>query len=216
MLPSGRGAAAWAAAWAACALLLAGCASVSGPHETQPAHAERGPEDRDAVAALLLANAFQAMQRLVQSAPAEQAELLTEARAAYERTPQGSAQLRYALLLATPGHPARDPVKAQTLLRDLAASPEALVPIERAVTLVELAQLDRELGLAAENQRLAAEKAPNDHDRIVATQRRLQAELEENGRLRKQVEDAQAKLDAIAKIERNAGEQRPGEAGRGP
>jgi hypothetical protein len=211
MLHSGRAAAALTSA-----LLLAGCAAVGGPHETQPPRAERGPEDRDAVAALLLANAFQAMQRLVQAAPAEQAELMADARAAYERTPQGGAQLRYALLLATPGHPARDPVKAQTLLRDLAATPEALVPIERAVTLVELAQLDRELGLTAENERLSAEEARNDHDRIVATQRRLQAELDENSRLRKQVEDAQAKLDAIAKIERNAGEHRPADGGRGP
>jgi len=144
----------------------------------------------------------------VQAAPAEQAELLADARAAYERTPQGSAQLRYALLLATPGHPARDPVRAQTLLRDLASVPEAMVPIERAVTLVELAQLDRELGLAAENQRLQSEATHDDHERIVAMQRRLQAEIDENSKLRKQVEDAQAKLDAIAKIERNAGERR--------
>jgi hypothetical protein len=198
-------------------LLLAGCASLSGPHAgPPPARSEGGPEDRDDAAALLLANAFQSMQRLVQAAPAEQAELLADARTAYQRTPQGSAQLRYALLLATPGHPARDPVLAQTLLRDLASVPEAMVPIERAVTLVELAQLDRELGLAAENERLQGEAARTDRDRLVAVQRRLQAELDENSRLRKQVEDAQAKLDAIAKIERNAGARRSTDGGRGP
>jgi hypothetical protein len=197
-------------------LLLAGCAAVGGPRAAPPARSEGGPEDRDAAAALLLANTFQSMQRLVQAAPAEQAELLAEARAAYERTPQGSVQLRYALLLATPGHPARDPVRAQTLLRDLAAVPESLVPIERAVTLVELAQLDRELGLAAENERLQGEAARADRDRLVAAQRRLQAELDENSKLRKQIEDAQAKLDAIAKIERNAGARPTTDGGRGP
>lgn len=198
-------------------LLLAGCASLSGPHAgPPPERSEGGPPDRDAAAALLLANTFQSMERLVQAAPAEQAELLADARTAYERTPQGSVQLRYALLLATPGHPARDPVRAQTLLRDLASVPEAMVPIERAVTLVELAQLDRELGLAAENERLQGEAARTDHDRLVAVQRRLQAELDENSRLRKQVEDAQAKLDAIAKIERNAGARRSTDGGRGP
>jgi hypothetical protein len=211
MLPSPR-----LAAVATLALLLAGCASLGGQHAAVPIRTERGPEDRDAAAALLLANVFQSMQRLVQAGPAEQAELLADARAAYERTPQGSAQLRYALLLATPGHVARDPVKAQTLLRDLASVPEAMVPIERAVTLVELSQLDRELGLSAENDRLQGEAARNDHDRIVAMQRRLQAELDENSKLRKQLEDAQAKLDAIAKIERNAGERRSGDGGRGP
>jgi hypothetical protein len=197
-------------------LLLAGCASVTGPRSAPPARTEGGPEDRDAAAALLLANTFQSMQRLVQAAPAEQAELLADARAAYERTPQGSVQLRYALLLATPGHPARDPVRAQTLLRDLASVPESLLPIERAVTLVELAQLDRELGLTAENERLQGEAARTDRDRLVAVQRRLQAELDENSKLRKQVEDAQAKLDAIAKIERNAGARRSTDGGRGP
>jgi hypothetical protein len=211
MLPRVRGAAS-----ATIALLLAGCASLSGQPAVAPVRTERGPEDRDATAALMLANVFQSMQRLVQAAPAEQAELLADARVAYERAPQGSAQLRYALLLATPGHPARDPVKAQSLLRDLASVPEAMVPIERAVTLVELAQLDRELGLAAENDRLQGEAARNDHDRIVAMQRRLQAELDENSKLRKQLEDAQAKLDAIAKIERNAGERRSGDGGHGP
>ena len=197
-------------------LLLAGCTSVSGPRAAPPPRSEGGPEDHDAAAALLLANTFQSMQRLVQAAPAEQAELLADARAAYERTPQGSVQLRYALLLATPGHPARDPVRAQTLLRDLASMPETLVPIERAVTLVELAQLDRELGLAAENERLQGEAARTDRDRLVAVQRRLQAELDENSKLRKQIEDAQAKLDAIAKIERNAGARRSTDGGRGP
>jgi len=203
---------------ASLALLLAGCVSLGTPSAPPPERAERAPEDRDEAATLVLANVFQSMQRLVQSAPAEQAELLAEARAAYERAPQGSAQLRYALLLATPGHPARDPVKAQTLLRDLAASPESIVPIERAVTLVELAQLDRELGLSAENERLQGElgHSDNDHDRIVAMQRRLQAELDENSKLRKQLEEAEAKLDAIAKIERNAGERRTGDGGRGP
>jgi len=42
-----------------------------------------------------------------------------------------------------------------------------------------------------------------DRDRIAAMQRRLQAEADENAKLRRQLEDAQAKLDAIANIERN-------------
>jgi hypothetical protein len=51
-----------------------------------------------------------------------------------------------------------------------------------------------------------------DRERVAATQRRLQAETDENARLRKQVEDAQAKLDAIANIERNLTDRKtPGE-----
>jgi hypothetical protein len=174
------------------------------------------PEDRDTVAAVLIGSTFQSMQRLAQAAPAEQAEILAAAREAYVRSPQGEAQLRYALMLATPGHPARDPVMAQKLLRELAARPEALVPLERAVTLIELAEIDSELGLKAENERLQSDAQRTDRERIALAQRRLQTELDENARLRKQLEDAQAKLDAIAKIERNLTQRKSGNEGTQP
>jgi hypothetical protein len=187
----------------ACALLC-GCSGMTARPPPPPQRAESVDEDRDAAAAVLMGNTFQSMQQLAQAPAAEQAELLTAARAGYERSPQGGAQLRYALLLATPGHPGRDAPKAQNLLRQLVAQPETLVPIERAVAMVELAQLDRELGLKADNERMQSEAQRNDHERAVAAaQRRLQAELDENAKLRKQLEDAQAKLDAIANIERN-------------
>jgi hypothetical protein len=186
------------------ALALCACASTVTRPPPQPQHSESVAEDRDAAVALLLASTFQSMQRLTQAPAAEQAELLAAARAGYERAPQGGAQLRYALLLGTPGHPGRDAPRAQTLLRQLVAQPETLAPIERAVALVELAQLDRELGLKADNERLQADAQRGDHERAVAAaQRRLQAELDENAKLRKQLEDAQAKLDAVANIERN-------------
>jgi hypothetical protein len=186
------------------ALALCACASTVTRPPPQPQHSESVAEDRDAAVALLLASTFQSMQRLTQAPAAEQAELLAAARAGYERSPQGGAQLRYALLLGTPGHPGRDAPRAQTLLRQLVAQPETLAPIERAVALVELAQLDRELGLKADNERLQADAQRGDHERAVAAaQRRLQAELDENAKLRKQLEDAQAKLDAVANIERN-------------
>jgi hypothetical protein len=187
------------------AALLAGCSTMMATTRPPPPppHSESAAEDRDAVAAVMVGSMFQSMQRLVQAPPAEQAEILAGARASFERSPQGSAQLRYALLLAATGHPGRDTALAQTLLRQLAAQPETLVPIERAVALTELSQLERELSLKADNDRLQMDAARSDRERNVATQRRLQTETDENARLRKQVEDAQAKLDAIANIERN-------------
>jgi hypothetical protein len=156
-----------------------------------------------------MGNTFQTMQRLSQAPAAEQAELLAAARAGYERSPQGGAQLRYALLLATPGHPGRDAPQAQTLLRQLVAHPESLLPLERAVALVELAQLDRELGLKADNDRMQTDAQRSDRERVAAAaQRRLQVEMDENAKLRKQLEDAQAKLDAIANIERNLSDRK--------
>jgi hypothetical protein len=203
---------------AALGLALCGCANIDALRPTTtPQRSDSITEDRDTVAAVLLASTFQSMQHLAQAAPGEQAEIVAAARESYERSPQGSAKLRYALMLATPGHPARDPVTAQKLLRELAAQPEALLPLERAVTLIELAQLNGELGLKADNERLQkSEEQRADHERGAATQRRLQAELDENARLRKQLEDAQTKLDAIANIERNLTQRKSGTEGGQP
>jgi hypothetical protein len=74
--------------------------------------------------------------------------------------------------------------------------------------LLELAQLERELGLKAENDRLQAADERDSRERQAASSRRLQAEIDENAKLRRQVEEAQAKLDAIAKIERNITERK--------
>jgi hypothetical protein len=78
-----------------------------------------------------------------------------------------------------------------------------LQPAERALLQVELAYLERELALGGENQRLEAELTRSDRDRQAVANRRLQAEIDENAKLRKKLEEAQAKLDAIAQIERN-------------
>jgi hypothetical protein len=203
------------AALLALALALGACSGMDRRPPPPPQHSESVAEDRDTAVAVLMGNTFQTMQRLSQAPAAEQAELLAGARMAYEHSPQGGAQLRYALLLATPGHPGRDAPRAQTLLRQLVAQPETLAPIERAVALVQLAQLDRELGLKADNDRMQADAQRGDHERAMASaQRRLQAEIDENAKLRKQLEDAQAKLDAVANIERNLTDRKNPPGGR--
>jgi hypothetical protein len=190
-------------------LLLGGCGSLLPSKSSGDAEqAATPPVDRDTTVALLLADTIQTVERLAQSSPAEQAEIVAAGRAGFERAPLGSAQLRYALELATPGLDARDPERARQLLRELAAQPERLAPVERALGLLELAQLERELGLKAENDRLQAADERDMRDRLAAASRRLQAELDENAKLRRQVEEAQAKLDAIAKIERNITERK--------
>src|SRR6185437_15485392 len=199
-------------------LLAAGCQLAPRPAPAPPpaSEADTPSNDRDLAAAVVMADTFQNMQRLTQAAPAEQAEIVSAARQAYQRTPRGETQLRYALLLATPGHPARDAAMAQMLLRELAAQPEALVPIERAVVMVELAQLDHELDLAAVNQQLQSNALRTDQQRSAgsaADHRRLDAVEDENARLRKQVEADQAKLNAIATIERNLTERKSAEPG---
>ncbi len=198
--------------------LSAGCSNLEAMRNPPPVqHIDSAGEDRDTVDAVVMAGTFQSMQHLVQAGPAEQAEIVATAREAYEHSPQGSAKLRYALLLATPGHPARNPNLAQRLLRELAAQPESLPPPERAVALVELSQLNGELSLRGENERLAQnDDLKAERERSAVAQRRLQAELDENAKLRKQLEDAQAKLDAIANIERNLTQRKSANEGGQP
>jgi hypothetical protein len=199
-----------------CALAMGGCATGAIKPVQSEGQAAAPTVDRDTSMAVMLAGTIQTLQRLAQSGPAEQAEIMSTLRLAYERAPQGSAQLRYALALTIPGPVTRDPQKARTLLRELSAQPESLAPVERALLLVQLAQLDRELGLSAENQRLQSEAQRSDRERAAVANRRLQAELDDNAKLRKQLEEAQAKLDAIALIERNLTDRPATTEGRKP
>jgi hypothetical protein len=200
-----------AAALCAWLALAAGCDSLGGLSNSHPA-AGRPNEgvDRDTQVAVLLADTIQSLQRLSTGSPTEQAEIVTAARQSYERAAGGSAQLRYALVLATPGQPGRDPQQARVLLRELAARPETLAPVERALGQFELAQLDRELGLISDNERLQAIVTHSvDQDRLAAANRRLQTELDDNAKLRHQLDEAQAKLDTIANIEPNLSKSTP-------
>jgi hypothetical protein len=172
--------------------------------------------DRTAAAAGALASYLEVLQRLVESGPAEQAEIVVAAQREFELAPTPSHQLRYALALGAPGHAGADPARAQTLLRELLAVPETMLPAERALAMLELMKIDQQLLLAAENRRLQTDQARADRDRIAATNRRLQAEIEENAKLRKELADAQAKLDAIANIERSINERNNNSEGRQP
>ncbi len=68
--------------------------------------------------------------------------------------------------------------------------------------------------LEAENRRLQSDATRNDRARVANANKRLQTEMDENARLRKELDEARAKLDAIANIERSLNERKPGTTGR--
>jgi hypothetical protein len=164
--------------------------------------------DRTALSATVLSGYLEFLQRLVQAAPAEQAELMAATQREYEIAPTPSHQLRYSLALAVPGHPATDLPQAQRLLRELMATPETLLPAERSLAFLELQQVSAALTLTAENRRLQTAASRNDRDRNTAESKRLQAQIDENTRLRKELDDARAKLEAISDIERSLSERK--------
>jgi hypothetical protein len=159
-------------------------------------------------AALVLSDYLLLLQRLVQGSASEQAEIVARAQNEYDTAPTPSRALRLALILSTPGHPATDQPRARRLLSELMAHPETLLPAERALAFLQLSQIDDHLTLAAENRRLQTDAVREDQARTAAANRRLQAEIEENTHLRKELEEARAKLDAIANIELN--QRKPG------
>lgn len=196
------------------AALMGACVTDTNPHERDQQTAP--VVDRTAASNAAVTEDLQLLQRLVQGAPAEQAEISTGAQRDFDVAPTPSRQLRLALVLATPGHPGADRVRAQGLLRELMANPEMLLTGERALAFLELQQIDDHLTLEAENRRLQGDALRADREHQSSANRRLQAESDENARLRKELEEARAKLDAIANIERSLNERKPSNEGRPP
>jgi hypothetical protein len=194
-------------------LLFCGCANNPFQHEN-PTHDVPPPVTRAAATSTVLADDLQLLQTLVQGTPSTQAEILATAQRDYETAPTPSRQLRFALILATPGHPGTDLPRAQRLLRELMANPEMLMASERSLAFLELQQIDDHLTLEGENRRLQSDAVRADRERLASVNRRLQLETDENVRLRKELEEARAKLDAIANIERSLNERKPSNEGR--
>jgi hypothetical protein len=170
--------------------------------------------NRAATLSTALADHLQLLQTLVQGTPSEQAEIFAAAQRDYETAPTPSRQLRFGLILATPGHPGTDLPRAQRLLRELMANPEMLMTGERALGFLELQQIDDHLTLEGENRRLQSDAERADKERLANVNHRLQVETDENSRLRKELEEARAKLDAIANIERSLNERKQSNVGR--
>jgi len=194
-------------------LTIGGCASDLFQHD-RPTPMAPPVVNKAAASSTVLADDLQLLQTLVQGTPSDQAEIVATAQRDYETAPTPSRQLRFALILATPGHPGTDLPRAQRLLRELMANPEMLMSSERSLAFLELQQIDDHLTLEGENRRLQSDAVRADRERLANVNHRLQAETDENTRLRKELEEARAKLDAIANIERSLNERKPSNEGR--
>jgi hypothetical protein len=168
------------------------------------------PVNPAATNSTVLAGYLELLQKLVAGPATAQAEIVTSAQHDYDTAPTPSHQLRLALVLGTTRHPATDLLRAQGLLRELLANPEMLLPAERSLASLKLSQIDDYLTLEAENRRLVSEAVKADRERTANANHRLQAELDENARLRRELDEARAKLAAIANIERSLNERKPG------
>lgn len=181
---------------------LGGCAALGPGGEIARPPVIPPEPDLAATRAASLADITLALHRFASAPPEEQAAQLAAAREAAAQAPAPAARLRYALLLGVPAHSGADPALARPLLQALLAEPDRLAPTEHALAFLELLRIDRELALLADASALRERADLIDGEALDALNRRLLAETDENQRLRRSLEEAQAKLAAIALIER--------------
>jgi hypothetical protein len=200
---------------AACAFTIwvGGCGALGSPKPPAQAIVNDPPPNAGASA---VAPLLEMMNNLPQGDPARQAEVFQAAKDAAELTPTTSNKLRYALALATPGYSGANPVAAQRQLAELLARPETLLPTERLLASVTLKEVEQRLILQAENARMRDDMPHDSRDKLAAANRRLQAESDENAKLRKALDEARAKLEAVTHIEQRSIDDRGSSAPHNP
>ena len=148
--------------------------------------------------------------RIASGDPAAQAEIFADAAAAALLTPSPSTNLRLGLVLAIPGHPESDPVRAQSILREVLTQTILLTPAEISLAVIHLNNAERQSVASAESRRLrtASSRAALTQEQAItqrlttieAENRQLRGDLEEAER---KLEEAERKLEAITSIERD-------------
>lgn len=139
--------------------------------------------------------------------PATQAEIFADAQSAATLTPGTSTQLRYALILATPGHSESDGATAQGILRETLAQQELMTPAEISLATIYLKDVETRIVLDTEARRLRSANSRVATTEAAAISQRLARVEAENRQLRESLAEAESKLEAITSIERSIREQ---------
>ena len=150
---------------------------------------------------------IQEMYKLASGDPATQAEIYADAESVATLTPGPSTRLRFALVLATPGHSGSNPQEAQSLFRDLLSQTELMTPSETALATIHLKSVEKQIVLGAETKRLRSENTRAATSEQQAIAQRIATVESENRQLRRSLEEAEQKLQAISSIERSIREQ---------
>ena len=78
------------------------------------------------------------LRLLASGDPAAQAEIYADAQSGAQLTPGPQTNLRYALVLGTPGHPESDAAQSASMLREVLAAPELLTQAEISLASIAL------------------------------------------------------------------------------
>ncbi|HEY7888901.1 MAG TPA: hypothetical protein VIC29_11830 [Steroidobacteraceae bacterium] len=193
------------------AVLLGGCSTDFFTQAPKPP--PRRVIDHRAAAAEALADDFAVLGKLIVAPAQQQMQIVGSAEEDFHTTPTPSKKLRLALILGTPDQAGSDLPRAQQMLQDLSADPRSsLLAGERTLVTLQLKQIGDYLTLEAENRTLRADAARA--DQLGALKHRLDGAAGVNAKLKKQLEEAKAKLAAIANIEKSLNERKPGSEGK--
>jgi hypothetical protein len=188
--------------------LLGGCAQtkdfMSGFRKSPPAQGDAG-----ILGAPDAEQYLQELQSLAAGDPATQAEIFADAQSGARLTPGPQTNLRYALVLATPGHSESDPEQAQSMLREILTQTELMTQPEIALATIHLKSVETLIVANSESRRLRASTSRAAQTQEAAAAQRLATVEAENRRLRRELEDAEEKLEALTSIERSIREQEP-------
>ncbi len=147
------------------------------------------------------------LSRIASGDPAAQAESFADATAAAQLTPSPSTNLRLGLVLSIPGHPESDPEQAQSILREVLTQTILLTPAEISLAVIHLNNAERQIVANSESRRLRASSSRAAQTQQQASSQRLATVEAENRQLRRDLEEAEQKLEAITSIERSIREQ---------
>jgi hypothetical protein len=192
-------------------LLVSGCASDFFTQKPPPP--PKPVIDHKAASSEALADDFAVLNKLIQAAPQQQMQIVGSAEEDFRTTPTQSKKLRLALILGTPGQAGSDLPRAEEMLQELSDDPQSsLLPGERTLLSLQLKQIGDYLTLEAENRTLQADAARA--NQLAPLKHRLDGAAGENAKLKKELQEAQAKLAAIANIEKSLNERKPGNEGK--
>lgn len=140
--------------------------------------------------------------RLAPGDAMRQYEIMAELTARAQQEPTASNRLRYALALGAAGRPDSNPIEAKRLISELLAEQHDLRPKEVSLANAWLREFDARVTLYADlaRQREEAERALQARD--AEDGRRIGALQAETQRLRKALQEAERKLEAVAEMEK--------------
>ena len=139
--------------------------------------------------------------------PATQAEIFADAQSGAQLTPGPQTNLRFALVLAPPGHGEFDPTQAQSMLREILTQAALMTPAEISLATIHLKSAEQLSVSQSEVDRLRVSSSRAAQTQAEAARQRLATLEAENRRLRGELAEAEEKLEAITTIEQSIRDQ---------